>query len=371
MVMATHPRFSKINRSVQSTRAAAKAAVFLLKVLPMLPSRPLNWVTSTPIVEQLTYPTLTGVAHGDLYRPGTPGPHPGMVVCLGVVPFEVDHPQVPRLGEALARSGFAALLYWSPAMRDLRLDPADNENIALAYDALLRQPFVDPARSGLLGTCVGGSFALMAAASPRIRDRVAFVVSFAPYGSMWTLARDIASSSRLIGDARVPWEVDQLTRKVYIHSLTATLNPREGDLVQRAFSDSSVGPGPGALSAEGQAIYRLFRARTTDEADASLGQLPDSMQQLLAAMSPMSYLDDIEAPNIIIGHDRDDAVIPVSESRQLQLALSGRGNVHYTEFSMFQHMDPTKRGLSPIRLVRELGKFYRYLYPVFRCAVTT
>ncbi len=371
MVMAAHPSSSIVSRSVQSTRAAANVAVFLLKVLPMLPSRPLNWVTSTPIVEQLTYPTLTDAAHGDLYRPSTPGPHPGMVVCLGVVPFEVDHPQVPRLGEALARSGFAALLYWSPAMRDLRLDPADNENIALAYDTLLQQPFIDRTRSGLLGTCVGGSFALMAAANPRIRERVAFVVSFAPYGSMWTLARDIASSSRLIGDVRVPWEVDQLTRKVYVHSLTTTLEPREGDLLQRAFSDSSVVADPASLSEDGRSIYRLFSARTITEADDSLRQLPDSLQQLLAAMSPIAYRDDIEAPNIIIGHDRDDAVIPVNESRQLQLALSGRGTVHYTEFSMFQHMDPTKRGLSPIKLAWELGKFYRYLYPVFRCAVTS
>src|SRR4051794_30116451 len=28
---------------------------------------------------------------------GGKGPHPGIVVCLGVVPFGADHPQVPRL----------------------------------------------------------------------------------------------------------------------------------------------------------------------------------------------------------------------------------------------------------------------------------
>ena len=56
----------------------------------------------------------------------------------------------------------------------------------------IEQPDVDPARSGFLGTCVGGAFGLMAAADPRIRDRVAFVAAYAPYASMWTLARDIA-----------------------------------------------------------------------------------------------------------------------------------------------------------------------------------
>lgn len=158
-------------RLLPGLRAAARTAVCLFKVYPMLPSRPLNWVTPQPVVERLSYPTSHGPSAGQIYRPGTAGPHPGIVVCLGVVPFGVDHPQVPRLGEALARSGFAALLYWSPAMRDYRLAPEDIDDIASAYDCLLARPDIDPARSGLLGTCVGGAFALMAAAHPSIRDR--------------------------------------------------------------------------------------------------------------------------------------------------------------------------------------------------------
>ena len=97
---------------LQRVRAASRTAVFFLKVLPMLPSKPVDWVTSTPVVERVWYPTLAGRAEGDLYRPPGTGPHPGVVVCLGVVPFGISHPQVPLLGEALARAGFAALLYW-------------------------------------------------------------------------------------------------------------------------------------------------------------------------------------------------------------------------------------------------------------------
>ena len=118
------------------------------------------------MIERLSYRTHAGRAEGDLYRPPSGGPHPGVVVCLGVVPAGVEHPQVARLGQALARSGFAALLHWSPAMRDLRLDPADVADLASAYETLLAQPYVDPARSGLLGTCVGGSFALHGGRQP-------------------------------------------------------------------------------------------------------------------------------------------------------------------------------------------------------------
>src|SRR5436305_489076 len=121
------PVFTRATRPI---RAAAKAAIFFLKVFPMLPSRPVDWVTKPPVVERVRYPTRFGQAEGDLYRPSAGGPHPGIVVCLGVVPFGVDHPQVPRLGKALARAGFAALLYWSPAMRDFRLDPVDISTVA-------------------------------------------------------------------------------------------------------------------------------------------------------------------------------------------------------------------------------------------------
>lgn len=355
-------------RAMRSIRAAAKTAIFFFKVFPMLPSRPLDWVTSLPVIERVRYPTRHGQAEGDLYRPSTGGPHPGMVVCLGVVPFGVDHPQVPRLGAALARAGIAALLYWSPAMRDLRLDPEDSENIALAYHWLIEQPYVDPARSGLLGTCVGGSFALMAAASPLIRDRVAFVGAYAPYASMWTFAQDIASSTRPCGDVRERWQVDPLTRKVFVRSLTALLEPGEAELLRNACTDQGGHLDSRDLSEDGRAVYPLLTALSVDEAEAALHRLPTAMQERLAIMSPMNYLKDIHAPLMVLLHDRGDLVIPVSESRRLQFALSGRAGVHYTEM-LFQHLDPTKRRLSLFRLVQQLGKFFLAVYPVFQQAV--
>lgn len=349
-------------------RAAANTTVFMLKLLPMLPSSALDWITPAPLVEQVQYPTHSGPVEGDLYRPSTAGPHPGVVVCLGVVPFGVDHPQVPRLGAALARSGFAALLYWSPAMRDLRLDPEDNESLALAYQWLIGQPYVDPSHSGFIGTCVGGSFALMAAAHPTIRDRVGFVAAFAPYASMRTLALDIASATRLCGTMRESWPVDQLTRKVFVHSMTALLEPGEAAVLRAACAEPS-GHTDQALSEEGRALYHVLTARGVSEAEAALNQLSAAMQRRLDAISPLRYVPEIRAPLIVFSHDRDDLVIPVGESRRLRAALQGRAGVQYTEFAMFQHADPTKRKLPPVRLAQELGKFYRYVYPVFRQAV--
>jgi hypothetical protein len=358
------------SRATRPIRTVAKALIFFLKVFPMLPSRPVDWVTKPPVIEKVSYPTRFGQAEGDLYRPSAHGPHPGIVVCLGVVPFGVDHPQVPVLGNALARAGFVALLYWSPAMRDFQLDPEDVENIALAYDWLIEQPDVDPARSGLLGTCVGGSFALMAAASPLIRDHIAFIGAYAPYSSMGTFVRDIASATRSYEGEREPWQVDPLTSKVFVHSLTGWLEPSEADRLRSAFTSESGHLDGGSLSMDGKAVYSLLTALDDDDAETALHHLPPIMQERLAALSPVNYLKDIHAPLIVLLHDRWDQVIPVGESRRLRCALAGHAGVHYTEMQ-FQHLDPVKGKLPLFRLIQELGKFFLAVYPMLRQAVAS
>jgi hypothetical protein len=361
-------RFHRFRNAAQSLRALGRAAVFFLKVFPMLPSRPVDWVTKPPLVERVSYPTCSGQAEGDLYRPSTDGPHPGIVVCLGVVPFGVEHPQVAVLGKALARAGFAALLYWSPAMRNFRLDPEDIENIALAYRWLIEQPVVDPARSGLLGTCVGGSFALMAAASPLIRDRLAFISAYAPYSSMKTFAQDIASATRCSEDGREPWSVDPLTRKVFIYSVTALLEADEAERLRTQFAAEDGDLDNSALSAEGQAVYSLLTAPDAEHSESALNRLPPNLQERLDLLSPMNYLKDIHAPLIVLLHDKGDQVIPVGESRRLYAALASHSEVRYTEMQ-FLHLDPLKGKLPLFGLVQELGKFFRAVYPMFRQAV--
>jgi hypothetical protein len=355
---------------ITGPRAAANTAVWLLKVFPMLPSRPVNWVTPRPVVERMTYPTSLGEAVSELYRPSNRGPHPGVVVCLGVVPFGIDHPQVPRLGEALARSGFAALLYWSPAMRDFRLDPVDVEDFASAYEALLARPDIDAARSGVLGTCVGGAFALMGAASPRIRDRVHFALAYAAYASMWTLARDIASASRFANGRREPWAVDPLTRKVFVHTVTALLEPSDAHRLRDEFAERRETANVSGLSDAQRLVAPLLTALSPDDAEDALRRLPEAMQERLIAMSPISCVRDIRAPIVVLLHDRDDVVVPVGESRCLRDAFADPDRVRYTEFTVFKHLDPTKGKPSPIALTRELFRFGRAIFPLFEQAAT-
>ena len=380
---APQRRNSPLEYARGELRAAIRSLVFFVRVSPMLPSRPVDWLTGRPLVQKVSYGTHTGRAESDLYRPPSDGPHPGVLCSLGVVPLGVEHPQVRRLGQALARFGFVALLHWSGAMRDLRLTPGDVGDFAAAYEALLAQPGVDPDRSGILGACVGGAFGLMAAAGPRIRGRLAYVSAYAPYFSMRTLVRDIASATRTLDDqgGTEPWPVDPITWKTYVRTLTDGLLPGEAQCLRSAFEDhirwnatqTAIIRSPQAahvdldeLSDDGRASLRLLRAADAAGAEEALHLLPPAVQARLTAMSPAAYLRNIEAPLIHLMHDRYDPVIPVGESRRRVTALSGRPGVRYTELG-FRHLDPTR--LSLLRLARELPRFYFALYPVFRAAV--
>ncbi len=86
----------------------------------------------------------------------------------------------------------------------------------------------------------------------------------------------------------------------------------------------------------------------------------------MAKASPETYIEGLTAP-VLVMHDRNDALVPSAESRRLVAALGDRGDVRYTEFSLFQHVDPT-RSLGPLDMARELGKLFRHMYAIMRQA---
>jgi hypothetical protein len=208
----------------------------------------------------------------------------------------------------------------------------------------------------------------MSAAHASVRDRVAFASAYAPFSSMWTLARDIASSTRTDGEAHVPWSVDQLTRKVFVHSLTSMLHPAEAEALRAAFGVEGGHLDPEGLSAEGRTIQALMTAASPAAAEAALHRLPHEMQERLTPLSPVNHLKDLRAPLIVLLHDAGDQVVPVGESRRLVRTLAGRSGVHYTEMQ-FSHLDPSKGKLPLSRLLREFAKFFRAMYPLFRQSV--
>jgi hypothetical protein len=183
---------------------------------------------------------------------------------------------------------------------------------------------------------------------------------------MWTLARDIASATKPAASSWEAWDVDPITRKVYVQSVTALLNYDEAATLRETYAERRALRSTDHLSDEGRALAPLLSSLDRDEAEVALSRLPAALRHRLDALSPSTYVEEIRAPLIVLLHDRDDPVVPVAESRALRDRLSSVVPARYTEFTVFRHLDPGRSRPSPLALGRELLRFARALYPLFR-----
>ena len=111
-------------------------------------------------------------------------------------------------------------------------------------------------------------------------------------------------------------------------------------------------------------VHKLLSGVELDEARRLVDSLPESTLETLASISPKTTIGDLKA-RVLIMHDREDGLVPAAESRRLAEALAERGDVRHTEFSLFQHLDPTKP-VGPAEYARELFKLYKHMYMVMR-----
>ena len=351
-------------------RTAVAALLFIPQVVPSVPVKPQTWFAPDPVRSAVAYPTADGAGDADLYAPAGEGVHSGVLLFLGVNPAGKDDPRVVNLAEGLARAGMVVLIPWSDDMTEKRVSPKDVDNLVRAYEYLLSLDGVDAERSGMGGFCVGASFAAVAAADERVRDRVRFVNFFGGYYDARDLVAAVASQSRFDGDDVRAWTPAALSQEVVTaHLIEGVARADERERLASAFiaRDSALSDADAAeMSAEALAVYRLVSggAKTPREARALIAELSEDSQAKLAAISPSSALAGLSA-RVLIMHDREDALVPSEESRRLAAALAERGDFHYTEFSLFRHLDPT-RAVSPPVYAREIVKLYAHMYRVLR-----
>ena len=354
--------------ATQQGRTATRTALFLPQVVPTFPVKPQEWVSAQPSVEEVRFQTAAGSGVADLYLPAGDGVHPGVLLFLGVNPAGRDDPRVVGLAEGLARSGAAVMIPWSDTMTQKRVSPDEIDSLVRAYGFLLAHERVDPGRSGMGGFCVGASFAAVAAQDARIREDVRFVNFFGGYYDARDLAASVVSRSRFYGDDSEPWTPDRLSVEVVsAHLIEGLPDADERALLERVFISEDAVIGDAALasmSAEARAVHRLLSGTSLGEARELVNSLPEPMLDKLAAISPATRIEDLRA-RVLIMHDREDELVPSEESRRLAGALAERGDFYHTEFSLFQHVDPTA-SVSPPVYAREIFKLYLHMYNVLR-----
>ena len=350
-------------------RTAAKTGGFVFQVLPAISVKPLEWFTGSPIREEVFFPQAQGEGVADLYRHRGTNRRAAVLLFLGVNPAGRDDERVVNLAEGLARSGMVVMVPWSETMTQFRIDPAEVDNLVNAFQYLRSLEYVDSERVGLGGFCVGASLATAAAQDPRIREEVAFINFFGGYYDVRDLLMSIASRTRFNEGGQEPWEPSDQTLKTFRnHLIESVKNWEDREFLTMVFMDREepVQGEVGDLSSAGGIVFRLLSGVSPEEAKDLLAQLPEEFQEGLRRISPSENLGDLKAKMLIM-HDAKDSNVPSEESRRLVAALKERGNVRYTEFVFFQHMDPA-RAVNPLTWTRDVSKLFLHLYHVIRVA---
>ena len=349
-------------------RVAWRTLLFIPQVVGSLPVNPQPWVMGTPVKEEVAYPTGSGLGSADLYVPAGDGVHSAVLLVLGVNPAGRDDPRVVGLAEGLARSGAVVMIPWSEDLAANRVRTEEIEALVRAFEFMTGHERVDPDRAGVGGFCVGASLVTVAATDPRIRDDVLFVNFFGGYYSARDLMAAVLTQRRFYNEISEPWTPKQLSRDVVTaHLIEGMSDPQEVSALRRVFIQQDAVLDPvslSSLSEEAQAVHRLLSGTDLSETRRLLAQLPGPTISTLLSISPELSIHNLKA-RLLIMHDREDQLVPAYESRRLAEALESRGDVYHTEFSLFQHLDPT-RSVGPVEYVVELSKLYRHMYLVIR-----
>ncbi len=349
-------------------RTLVRTALFLPQILPGLPVKPQEWFGGDPSRLEAAFPLASGQGLADLYLPPDDGEHSAILLFLGVNPAGRDDSRVVSLAEGLARAGSVVMIPWSDAMTQRRVAVEEVDNLVWAFQYLVSLDEVDADRAGMGGFCVGASLATVAAQDPRIRDGVQFVNFFGGYFNARDLVLSAVSSSRFGDGVKEPWKPDSLTLEVVrTHLIEGVRDESERALLNRVFvlRDAVLDPATvDALSPESRAVFEMLSGTSLSRATELIKELPPATLASLDAISPSTRIGDLRA-RILIMHDREDDLVPSEESRRLANALTESQSAYHTEFSLFDHVDPTRSVSLPV-YAREVLKLFLHMYNVLR-----
>jgi pimeloyl-ACP methyl ester carboxylesterase len=336
---------------------AALAAVMGLGFLPPLQARGKGFVVlleaigagiPRPFAAEVTRRTvdLDGVT-GHLYSPG--GPAPAIVLIPGVAPRGKDDPRAVRVATAIARAGRVVLVP-DLELTQQRFVEADIDRLVLSVLALERSPAV---RGGVsyFGVSYGGSFAMVAAADPRLEGHLVQVAVFGAYFDLVGVLQAVTTGRALVAGRAFTWEGPALARRVLGEAAAGLLPAGQRDDLAPALADED----PRGLRPAARSLYELLMNRDPARTAELVGELPDDLRSLLRRFSPSTAASRIRAP-VIAMHSMDDPAVPFAELIRLRRALP---EARVTVVRSFRHVDFTSPG-DLGTLVGDLASAWRF-----------
>jgi pimeloyl-ACP methyl ester carboxylesterase len=259
-------------------------------------------------------PDVVGGVEVDRYAPldhGVASADQAIVLVPGATPAGRGDERVVAIATALARASRTVVV---PELEVYGEDlvPADIERLVDVAGALSR----DHGPVVLAGLSFGGSLSLVAAADPRLADRIALVATFGAYADLAGVVQAVTTGVSFVDGEQIGWDPDPRAAEVVEEQLLGLLTGAEREVVAAALAGEH---DPDSLRPELRAVYDLLDdddpGRTMTHVDAS----PKAVRDLIVEVSPTRAAPGLTVP-IVAMHARDDPVIPYGELARLKLA---------------------------------------------------
>ena len=208
----------------QLLQTQAQAAAILGTTLDLPGTETLARRAKEPRVEEAT---LAGVP-STVVRPRGAPPWPALVFMNGATPDGRAHPTVLRLSLALARAGRLVFIPDLPGIAAGELSPATLAAATAYVDEAAAGREAARGQVGLAGVSIGASLALLAAADPRLAERISVVACVAPYGDMANVMLLATTGTSRSGQRFEPYPVPEYLWVGLARSVVAILPPTLG-----------------------------------------------------------------------------------------------------------------------------------------------
>jgi pimeloyl-ACP methyl ester carboxylesterase len=245
-----------------------------------------------------------------------------LVLVHGYSPEGKDEPRVQHAAELLARAGFDVAVPTIPGLTRGRLRPEDVEPVVATLAARA-------APTAMIAVSVGSGPALLAAADPRVRDRVSVVLSLGGYASAPEVLRFFLTGDYGWGNVRGHVTHPPEVVRAFVEANADLLDPAARDVL-----------GDPARAA------------------AALAHPPPAVAELLARLSPERVVRQIPA-RLVLVHGVDDPAVPYTESLRLAAARPERTKLVLVH--LLGHVEGA-RGGTWLAAVRELGALVLVVY---------
>jgi dienelactone hydrolase len=356
---------------------ATLASLLLVQVASPMSSGPLYRVTGSPQREAVTFPGGGRTMVGTLYRSLGRGEGTGVILVHGVNETGKDDERIVWLADLLARSGFTVLTPDFLGFKSLTLRSSDVEELVASVQYLAdRFQGIRQERVGLVGFSYGAGPTIIAAADPRVRDRVRFVLSFGGYYDLTNVITFVTTGyyefgsirGRMIPNEYVRWIFLRYNLELIPAALDRAILQEIAEAKARGLS-VDVGPRVAALGPEGRAVYDLLVNRDPGRVSDLITHLDPSIREQIRFLSPARVMDGFQG-RLFVVHSDPDEYMPLTESLRLAAALETRGNVHLTVLRTFEHVRPDFPPLTVESFFRvyvpEGGKLFWLVFDLLR-----